>query len=962
MITLVIHEADRPIAGATRVLREFSAAGLLGDLALVNAGETDSPGGPRCVCVRAGEETETGLFDALATDPAVDGVMLTAVASGDLAPEHQRDLAEAALGIADQIMKLAGIQAATNCLFVPESAPGAEILPAAGYFSARTANLVALPTDWQCVDAVHVGIDYADGDRAAWHAALEIASVTSSWAGVVDSRWQPKFSGVAHNTLCFVRSAARLVTLSQSGPRAAVDGTLPVPEGFQPTPVPGLISRAVPVLHPEAFRLDGALSETGDPGRSGPLMILVRAISGVFPPLASGLRGFGRVLRDEVVKALGGEGPSTDGDQRDGAGAESQPAEVPSVVLEGFEHGVWTDLVRNVLGLADGGGTPDAAEARRVAGHKQYVFVTRDSLVDDVLEQRLAEGGSEGLPSAVQAAASDDGEESPDSDPSSDAPVDSADSGAGPAEDGGRRGLLTLVDDAFRRETVRALARRRAQQRERDELAEQVAQTEHSDPPAAFRVTLAAFLITGFVVGASYVLLLDAFDFGDVDEVFRTRLAIAATAVTWLVLQYPLAPRGDDPRVVQSYLLRSAAVVAVVAGLAAVFAGPISDFASGRPWLELIPVVAAVVTVRLAWRVLRSAEARERPAGRAVALGWTVCYLVSGLLLYANMERSVFNRWGWARRFFEEYGDGVRYAAAAVAVFLLLLAVALFAVSDSGSDRHRRRARAQMRELDRELQYPELRPILQGLRTNWLGTAAALDHILTKSFPLPSPAGEAVGRLRSPLLRFAVRRQEAYAPPPPPGWLFTQYERAVDAYSAQRSARSGTSGRVRPEAATMVSRLDCDLLAVPGSDPRWDFARRLRTGEFDDVLAADSANAPGGSLQDSDREFLRQIAPVAPIELPLGLLGPSAAALGKVAMNTTWWWPDGFQVPDALTQPLPARTGPADGGQAHIAVRLDVSDPVLEGQLRGEASPQDNADVQPPDDGDDVPGRDDGLR
>ena len=159
----------------------------------------------------------------------------------------------------------------------------------------------------------------------------------------------------------------------------------------------------------------------------------------------------------------------------------------------------------------------------------------------------------------------------------------------------------------------------------------------------------------------------------------------------------------------------------------------------------------------------------------------------------------------------------------------------------------------------------------------------------------------------------------------------------------------------------MVSRLDRDPLSAPGADPRWDFAHRLRAGEFDEPLAADLTGAAEGWLLDGDLEFLGQIAPVAPTALPLGLLGPGAAVLGKVAMNATWWWPDGFVVPDALVPPLPARTVSADGGVANMAVRLDVSDPILEGQLRPGVSPE-GPGARSPDEGDEIPGRDGGLR
>ena len=975
MITVVHHAADRVVIEATRVLRDLSARGLLADIAVVEVGEAAWSGQPAATCVRAGEDVAMGLFDALATDPATDGHVLTAVASADLAPRSQLELAGELTRIADRAIGLAGVPVVASCLFVPESGDGG-ILPAAGFFSAATANFVALPTDWRFVDGAAVAVEYDDADRAAWHAALEIATLTSAWGAVAQSRWQPEVlaPGVSGHGLRFVRSATRLVTVRRSGPAAAVENVLPTPEGFSPTPVPELVERAAVVLHPEVFRLEGRLDEAGAlGGPGGVLRLLAGAVGGLFPPLASGLRGFWRLLCTEVARALGGDAGSGEGDHPPVSRPDRQASDETAVVLEGFEPRVWTDLVRNVLGAVDGGGTADAVEARRAAGHERFVFVTRDSLVDDVLRERIG-----GQPSGDRdASAGADGAD--DADDGGDVrwrgseyrigggTRESAASGArasrdtGPAEEADdRRGLLTLIDDVFRGEVSRARRLRRQHQEEFDELVASAERAEQSEPTAALRRTIVAFVVTAFVVVASYVLLLDAFDFGDVDRTLRTRLAIVATAFTWLVLQYPLAPRGGDTRAVQSHLLRSAAVIAVVAALAAVFADPISDVATGRPWLEIIPILAALVTFWLAWRVLRSEHAGERSAGRALALAWTICYLIAGLFLYANMEHSIFGRWGWLRRFLENYGDGIRYAAVAVAGFLFLLALTMLAVSDAGADRHRRRARARMGELRLELQREDLVPVLRGLRVNWLGTAAALEYIMRRAFPPPSPADDDDGGLRSPLLRLALHSREAYYPPPPPGWLFAQYEMAVGAYGARRDARAGGARWIRPETATMVSPLDRDLLASSGTDPRWDFAHRLGAGEFDDALVAGLPGADDGSLLDEDLVFMGEVAPVAPGALPLGLVGPLAAGLGHVAMQSTWWWPDGFAVPDlpdSAPRPRPAQTLRSTAGQAYVAVRLDVSDPILERQISGGSSPPVEPEEEPP-----PSGPDDGLR
>ena len=973
MITVVHHDDDRVILDAIRVLRDLSAGGLLDDLVLVPLGDTTRPGQPQATCIRAGAETGMGLFDALASDPATDGHVMTAVASASLQPHAQVELAEEVARLAALGMNLGSAPVVPCCLYVPESRDGDGILPAAGFFSARTTNFVCLPTDWRFVDGIAVAVDFSDADRAAWHAALEIATLTSGWHATGDSRWHPDVvaPGVAGFSLRFVRFSARLVTVRRHGPDAAEADVLPAPEGFTPAPVPDMVERTVKVLHPDAFRLDSQLAGQGATDQRGAVLrLLAGAVRGLFPPLASGLRGFWRVLRAEVAGALGGDAGSSDTDQPPSL-ADRQAIDETAVVLEGFEPKVWTDLARNILGIADGGGTADAAEARQAAGHRQFVFVSRDCLLDDVLELRVR-----GLPEDAFVApdhadpTGDDteaieGEQGPvtgDADPAGG--TGNLVVGGGepaqtdPVQSSARsRGLLSLIDDAFRSEISKAEDLRRDQERELEHLSEQVERTERFEPPAALRTTVIAFLVTAFVVVASYVLLLDAFNFGDIDQTLRTRLAIVPTAFTWLVLQYPLAPRGDDPRVVQSFLLRSTTIVTVVAALAAVFAGPLSDIATESPWRELIPILATAVTLWLAWKVIASDRARERPGGRAVALAWTIFYLVTGLFLYTNMDRSVFNRWGWLRRFFETYGDGIRYAAIAVAGFLFLLALAMLAVSDTGADRRRRRTRARMRELRQELQRTELVPMLKGLRVNWLGTAAALDHVLRRCFPPPSVSGGDDGGLRSPLLRLALHTREANPPPPAPGWLFAQYETAVDAYSARRDARAGGAGWTRPETATMISRLDRDPLAAPGSDPRWDFAHRLRAGEFEDALAAGSAGAGDGSLLDGDIEFMRQIAPVAPATLPLGLVGPGAAGLGRVEMLSTWWWPDGFGVPESVTPPRPARTVLSPAGHVYLAVRLEVSDPLLEMQISEGSAPPVQLEEEPA-----PAGPDDGLR
>ncbi len=981
MITILYHEADAVIFEATQVLREFSSQGLVNDLALVPIGDGASLDNPLAKCMRSGDETQDGLFDALAQNQTTESHVMTAVASTALEPQAQLALAQALDRIADRAMDLAGVPVVSSCLAVPESREGDSILPAEGFFSARTANFVALPTDWQFVTGMAAAIDFDDLSRASWHAALEIATLTSAWRATTDSPWRPEIgsTGVAGYAFRFIRSAARLVMIRRREP--TTEDFIPVPDGFSPTPVPEMITRTAETLHPQVFRLDNQVAGPGASSeRSGVMKLLGAAVGRVFPPLAAGFQGFGKMLKTEFAKALGGEVEPDESEQTPTAPLSTDSADDAAVVLKGFDPRVWINLVRNVLGVADGGGGADAIRARDAAGHQQYVFVSPESLIDDVLEERvrrfsgqredieaatndiavaeedintadevddettLGTSQSDLASSDTDTADEEDNETASESTTEADAdptPQTAIAGDADLAKTASRpRALLTLLDDKFRNEISRAENRRREQQAELESLTELVESTEEFDPPTALRNTFMAFFVIAFAVIASYVLLLDTFDIGTLDTIVRTRLAILATSFTWLVLLYPLIPQRYDPRAGQSYYLKSAAIVAVVAALAIIFAKPLSDLSTDAPGPELVPLVAIVGTLWLIWRVISSATAQGRPASRALALVWTICFIIAGILLYSHLDQSIFVRWELMENFFEEYGRDLRYAAVTVAGFLFLLALVMMTVSDGGNERRRRRARSRILELQSELKRIELLPILQGLRINWLGTAAALHHVLERNVPAGSASGRASRELRSPLHRLAVRYRAKYRPPPEPGWLYAQYEAAVEA-NAQRLARAGSRDSSRPETSTMVSSMERDLLAAPGPDLRWQFASRLHSGEFDDVLGGDSGS---GSLEDAEVTFLNEVSPVASATLPVGLLGSVAANLGRVSLDSIWWLSDGAEAPDSVPPPRPAEVIRSADEDSYFAVRLEISDPILENQIGRSSTPSSDYD------------------
>ncbi|WP_419918446.1 hypothetical protein [Candidatus Poriferisocius sp.] len=992
MIPILYHEADGVISKAIRVLRDLSSHGLLNDMALVPIKEGEPPTEqPLATCVRASEATQTGLYDALARSgpPAESKLYVTAVVSGVLAPQAQLALARALGEIARKAEKLAGgIIVVPSCLAVPELRDGESLLPAKGFFTAQTANFVALPTDWQFASGMAAGIDFADAQRASWHAALELATLTSLWRATNENPWRPEIrvTGIEGCAFKFVRSSARLVLIRRR--ELAAEDFLPVADGFSPTPAPEAVASTVDLLHPAEFRLDRLAGEPGASGRRSNIMeVLGAGLGRIFPPLAAGLTGFTRMLRVEFSKAFGGDLESDDDGQASSAQGPAE-ADEATVVLKGFSPKVWTDLVRNVFGVVDGGRTAVAIRAREAAGNQEYVFVTPESLVDGVLEERIRAGGQrdedevaeepveEESVDAEGPVEEDEGEVA--EEPADEGPVDAEESvdadeaelveepvdddegsfdeepageeeAADHAEDwGSPRALLTLLDDKFCDEIQKAEDRRRQQQAELEKQKALRDSTEKFRPSADLVITVKAFLITLYTVLASYALLLDMFDLSDVSPVARTRISIGGLAVTCLFLLYSLTPQRDDPRDGQSYLLRRSFALAVLTVLGLFFAGAsFADLFDSISGPDMVPFVFIALTLFLFVYVLLSPKARQRPASRALVLAWTICYLIASFFAYAKLDSSAFNKSENIRNFFEDWGEQIRYAALAVAGFLFLIALVMLVVSDRGRERKRRLAIAAIRELESELGRRELLSLLRGLRVNWLGTAVALDYILRWNIPAePVFAGES-RELRSPLFRLAARYRNVFSPPPAPGWLSAQYEAVVAAYSRfQTRPVNGDSNR--PETSTMVSSVKRDLLEDPGPDPRWQFAHRLCSGEFDDALVADSSIAVDASLDDAEGSFLSEIAPVKPGKLPAGLVGPGAATLDSVEMDSTWWWPDGLEVPASDTRPRVVQAVRSPGQDSYLAVRLDISDPMLENQLAGGSTPPEDPDGEDP--------------
>ena len=949
MITLLYHEADRPLAAALDVLRLLSRHRLLEEVGLVEVPSLATSS----LASEPPEQSPARGPGAAAVAAGGEPLVVTAVATAALDPAGLRELAGAANGYVEDRRRLTGAAVSGVRLYLCADRQEHWAADAEEYFSPETANLVAVPVDSAPSGVDAEGVVLADADRFAWHAALEIATVTSGWRATAARRpwWpEPVVTGVGESAVRFVRSWARFVVVVDEPLTADSEGVLPVAAGFRRALVPTRIARAVEPLLPPEFRLEPEPDESPGAAQRGIVTeSLALALRTLFPVLAGSWRGLRASLAREWAGDIAGEPAVT---RRHRRADEPEPGSVSGglpAVLAGFDLQTWTDLVQDVLGVIDGADTRRARDGRRAAGHERTVFVDEASLVDDVLERELgglslagsaepdAGGGPAGRPTVPA------GADPPPLEPERVEP-------AGAQPDERRRGLLTLLDDAFREQISRARQRHTEKQTDLDDLNAEEERIGPVEPPRAARSTAASFLATTLVVVASYVLLLDFFDFGDASPARRTVLAVVVTAFTWLVLAVPLAPHGDDdPTKVQSYLIRASAAIAVVAALASVFVEDIASAATGSPWLELVPLGFTGVTAWLCWKAVSSANARQRPVTRSLALAWTSVNLLVMLFLYANMERSLFGPGKALGVFFARYGGSLRAAAIGVAVFLLLLALALLAVTRGKHLRDLADIAARRRELRRDLDRRELEPQLEALRINWLGTAAALDHILRvlrQGWGHPAPEASIPESL---IARLAARvrgvRQQAE-----PGWLFARYKAAAAAYTAAIGVDEP------PEASSQVSEPTPDLLRDPSGDPRWDFARRLRAGEFDEYLIA-PRRTPRPALLEDDVAFLEGILPVDSRSLPFGTLGPGAARLGNVGVESILWWP-ADALPPAAADVRPAEVVGAPGRSVFQSACLDVSEPVRLADLQvaehGHPLPEDGEGP--------LPVGDDGLR
>jgi hypothetical protein len=324
-----------------------------------------------------------------------------------------------------------------------------------------------------------------------------------------------------------------------------------------------------------------------------------------------------------------------------------------------------------------------------------------------------------------------------------------------------------------------------------------------------------------------------------------------------------------------------------------------------------------------------------------------------------------------------------------VAVSLIATSFVVVSILYHRHELERRQRREELRWLEHWHDETHRRESAQAaVLVHWLGTAMALHRLFRHPFGAPqqlpgsksSPEGssrltnasadpetpgasdgETVRTHASALMKFVsceleltekgrqnfsrLLRSELAGP----GWLYAQYTRAAEAH--RRAGSTGTVGlgdRGTPHECAYPYKLDDGVLTTADGD-RWPFVQELYRGDFDELLVArvtefvagEGLNETFGDLdafsvvsgahtEQSPLDLLAEIATDPDPEIPQGVLSDAAVDLSdeERRMRSYLWWPQRLAAPTDGINIAETRSFKLRDSVVHLAVRVDLSEPV----------------------------------
>ncbi len=909
-VLLVYHlEDDAIVRCIDSCLLELSAAQLIGDLLLVGVSDDVISDDLEAVVISAGQKRQGKLWSLLGLVSDADKFDVFTIATEELDEEGQLGLAGQSRTISARCEELRASRIIESRIFIPEYGRALGLAPSLGFFTSRTANLIVLPVDQQ--SPRHMAVPVRTSDPAfVWHIAMEIVSLTCSWADAAGDRigFEPEMSGVANDPVVrFVHSSYVAVKFDELRQGDMLED-LPSPAGLSLAPVPRRALDSVDLLYPTDFRIESpdepkfSKSEHVDTLRKWVLALITLPKT-----VWLGLDRVKANLREELVDDIVGENPwvgrifnPSDFDsstEKFEVKTGLDPAE-PVTALSGFDPKVWSQLMQDVLGMADGGGGEQAAAGRRRTGSESFVVLNRRYLTNDVVFHEVI---PQNPPEAV-----DDEEESEQNiaepDPT----------------------LLGVMTQRFQDEADRCRMRLSKFRDEFEHLTRSIREADQVQIPGPVGLAPMAAMWLAIVSLALFSPLHENLDLSEwLGPEGRLRAFVLGTAVTVAFMLLPIKP--NNPKKTQSFIVLSCALGSLVTATFLMFP-PTGSF-----WIAIGIIVGLVILGVSVWN---SELAKRRPRQRAIGILFLIMYGTFSIIVAFNLEQTAL------QESIAEYRGRIFFITIVVAMVTfiastIVLALVMNRILHLQGGWHRR---AEYLRDNARWEGDQL-PILEAIKTNWLGSAVALDYVMCNPYGRTKQeliSGDSL--IQPEILRLRVFNRQPPKRAPSPGWLGAQYRLVAEEY------RQKYGNEEPPEQSRQVSMLSESILSSEtGGDPRWDFARRLRQGEFDHLLS-DSITVDVPVPDEAGAEAMSRIAPAGSVSLPVGFLGDSAARVGNVNMRTIWWWPEDVEAPEAAIEPRPSTTVRAGGVTIYQTVRVDVSDPVLFSDLDPGARPPDDWD------------------
>lgn len=921
------HQADNAaVRSIDNCLAALSSAGIIRDLILIEIGNDRgayhigaSESELEAVVLSGGQRRPDRFWFLLAQMPEDGEQVFFTVATAALGDDHQKELAQAASALSRQCSSFRPSGVVEYRVFVPEYGGERGLCPVPGYFTQDAVNLIVLPVDQQDPTTTSIPVWLAGGMIFEWHAALSIAAVSCLWSGIDESSelgLRPTMSGTSDPAVHLVRSWCVTARFVEARNESVAAGNLPVPGGMHAAPLPSRVADAVDLLHPADFQVIAPTVRAPEPAD----MDAATDPMEISKVIRYGLQRVASNLHQSLIDDIGGADPLE---------AKVVVVEAPQPVasLPSFDHQIWSRLLQDVLGMADGGGGPAAAAGRRDhLGSESFVavdraYLTSDEALSETLEPSRAGANQDyagEMPKANEREEDRNREDAGETEDVEDGEYDeyeSEEEEEGQSDEGDLRldssTLLSAMSQRFQVEIDQC--------RDRFYVTKQaLADHVRSLDPAKVTIQvvvrwapIAAMWVAVFALATGFPLLYDWLNPELLDPDTRVRGFAIFTALAISPALVALRPTNIAHG--RIFLVASAAVGAFATAL--VVSQP---HWVGRSLLvgSLIVVGAAVLLVVTAFNPWTpKEEAEKRRSVRLTAVLVLAMYL-------SCMSAGAING--------ADFNERPTYLFVLLSVAAATFVVSVFIIGRAMNQIRRDRSewieRAHRLKDDGEWEADHL-PDLIAVRSNWMGSAAALDYLIGHPYGRISVTVPSVGECRPQIHGLRVIDRETDRSPVPPGWLYSQYRRTADSYDR-------TYGGGPPEQSRLVLALDnAPLSAENVQEPRWDYARRLRDGEFDDLLSEIIA-VDSPTLVKADREAMATLLVGRDGSVRAGYIGDAAARVGDVTMHTTSWLP-----PDAVSLaqdgggsgmgPLPSRMVTAVGARLYQAIRVDVSDPIL---------------------------------